>query len=302
MPSWLLAACLCGAALGGAVVAVHLVFAPTTPDLADTIARLRRTSRSARAAGPAAAGESPRTERFGAWVQRLTANLPGLAVPYADLDLIGMTPAGFHASKGVWAVIGLAAPAVITAWAWILGVSLGWETPVLLALLLAVGGWCVPHLLVRRRAAETRQRFARTITAYIDLVVLERLSGATLATAIIEPAGVADAPLFRRIRQALGRSQLERKPPWVALRELADDIALPDLQELADTMELSGAKGAPMAEQLKARASDIRNAWLHADVEAAGAASQRQVATTGLLLFCFLVFVGAPALLRLVAP
>jgi len=283
---------------------LYLVLAPTTPDLADTIERLRRSSRTPRVPRDSttlAGTKAPRVDRFGAWVQRQSISLPGLTVPYADLDLIGMTPARFHASKGVWALFGLAAPAILAAWSWILGISLGWETPVLLALVLAVVGWCVPHLLVRQRAAITRQRFARTITAYIDLVVLERLAGATLATAIIEPAGIADAPLFRRIRQALGRSQLERKPPWIALRELADDIDLPDLRELADTMELSGSKGAPMAEQLKARASDIRNAWLHADVEAAGAASQRQVAATGLLLFCFLVFVGAPALLRLLS-
>lgn len=299
MPSWLLAACLCGAAAGGALVALWLCLTPTTPDLAETLTRLHSRPDSLVRAGVAEVAAPTWSERLGGWVQRRTATLPGLRTPYRDLDLLGMSTARFHAHKAFWAVVGLAAPTLLMGWSALLGLTPGWGTPVVLGLALAVAGWCLPHLTVRRAATATRQRFSRTITAYIDLVVLERLSGATLATSIIEPATVAEAPLFVRIRQTVNRHQLERKPPWSALRELADSLELPDLRELADTMELSGLKGAPMADQLKARAGDIRNAWLHHDVEAAGAASQRQVAATGLLLLCFLVFVGAPALLRL---
>lgn len=300
MPGWLLAACLCGMAVSGAGIALWLCLTPTTPDLVETLTRLHSRPEALSRAAVTDVATPTWQERLGGWVQRRTTTVPGLRTPYQDLDLLGMSAAHFHAHKALWAVAGMAAPTFLVGWSALLGLTLGWGTPVILAIMLAVAGWCLPHLWVRRRAATTRQRFSRTITAYIDLVVLERLSGATLATSIIEPAMVAEAPLFVRIRQTVNRHQLERKPPWSALRELADSLELPDLRELADTMELSGLKGAPMADQLKARAGDIRNAWLHHDVEAAGAASQRQVAATGLLLLCFLVFVGAPALLRLV--
>ncbi|MFW6600395.1 hypothetical protein ACQBAU_18275 [Propionibacteriaceae bacterium Y2011] len=305
MGSGMVAAVLCAVGVTAALVVLVTAFVPTTPDLADTLARLHRrpdalTSDSTTGVRPT--GErTGRVDRFGGWLLARAGGLPGLAIPYRDLDLLQQTPARFFAAKGCWAVAGLALPSVVAAWAWILGTPLAFSTPVLLALVGAVVGWLVPHLQVRQQATVTRQRFSRTITAYIDLVVLERLSGATLAASIIEPASIADAPLFRRIRQQLSRTQLERKAPWTALRELADAIEVPDLRELADVMELSGTRSAPMAEQLTARAGDIRNTWLTRDVEAQGAASQRQVAATGLLLFCFLIFVGAPALLRLVS-
>lgn len=299
MADWLLAACLTGIALAGAIIALVVALVPTTPDLASVVDRLQHR----RGSIGATTAPAPRhgIEHLGNWVQSRTGALPRPGVSDADLDLLGLSNARFHAHKLFWALGGLASPVLLVAWSSVFGLSLQWSLPVLLAPVLAAGGWVLPHLLVQRRAAATRQRFARTITAYIDLVVLERLSGAGLAAAIIEPAQICDAPLFVRIRQSVTRHQLERQPPWNALRQLAKDVDLSDLTELADILELSGVKGAPMAEQLKARASDIRNAWLHRDVEAAGAASQRQVATTGLLLLCFLVFVGAPALLRLVA-
>src|SRR5690606_7410991 len=149
-------------------------------------------------------------DRLGAWVQARTGALPRLGVTEADLDLLGLSHARFHAHKLFGAIGGLATPVLVVAWASLFGLSVGWTTPVLLAVVLAVGGWFLPHLLVRRRAAATRQRFARTITAYIDLVVLERLSGAGVAAAIIEPAQICDAPLFVRIRQAVTRHPLER--------------------------------------------------------------------------------------------
>ncbi len=297
MPDWMLASLLAGAAAGAALMLVLVALLPTTPDLADTLGRLH--ARRSRRERVESTDRARRLDRFGGWVAARTGGLPGWGVPYADLDLLGMTSARFHGLKATLALLGLAGPATVGAWSALLGTPIGVTVPVALSLALAVALWFLPHALIRRDAQATRQRFARTITAYIDLVVLERLSGATLAASIIEPASIAEAPLFRRIRQTLDRNQLERKPPWTALRELADDIELAELRELADTMELSGTRSAPMADQLRARAGDIRNSWLNRDIEAAGAASQRQVAATGLLLLFFLVFVGSPALLLL---
>lgn len=299
MPSWLLASLLVGASAAAAIVCLVLVFLPTTPDLATTITRLHRRPVLTHETTAAAPNEQGWAERLGSWVMPRTGWLPSMAVPYSDLDLLDLSVARFFGMKTLGALVGLALPTLVAGTLSLTGTPLGLGVPVVASLVLMVVMWLLPHVLVKRDAAEARQRFSRAITAYIDLVVLERLSGATLASAITEPASIANAPLFRRIRIALNRSQLERKAPWVALRELARSIEVSELKELADTMELSGTKSAPISEQLKARAGDIRNAWLNKDIEAAGAASERQVAVSALLLMCFVAFLGAPAIMQL---
>ncbi len=292
-----LLAVLTGLFGAAAVIAAVAAFRPVVPDLADTLSRLHRST-NPRSPTPAD-GDAP--DRFGRWMMSRSSTLPGLATPYADLDLIGMTPARFFASKAVWATIGLALPALLGTIFWVLGFAIPFAIPAVLSLVCALLGWMFPNLAIRRDAVAARERFARAITAYIDLVVLERLGGAGVASAIADPAAVAAAPLFVRIRQSLDRHRLERQAPWTALRRLGESIELPELKELADTLELTGTKSTPVAETLKARARDIRNAFLNKDVERASAASQRQTAVTAVLLVCFLAFLGTPLLLRLLA-
>lgn len=290
-----LLAVLTGLFGAAAVIAAVAAFRPTTPDLADTLNRLHRST-SPRPHTPAGEGAP---DRFGRWMMSRSSSLPGLATPYADLDLIGMTPARFFAFKAVWATIGLALPAVLGTIFWVLDFAVPVTIPAVVSLVCGLLGWMFPNLAIRRDAVAARERFARAITAYIDLVVLERLGGAGVASAIADPAGVAAAPLFVRIRQSLERHRLERQAPWTALRQLGESIELPELKELADTLELTGTKSTPVAETLKARARDIRNSFLNKDVERAAAASQRQTAVTALLLVCFLAFLGTPLMLRL---
>lgn len=292
-----LLAVLTGLLGAAAVIAAVTAFRPVMPDLADTLNRLHRSTNPR----PQTPVEGESRDRFGRWLMSRSSSLPSLATPYADLDLIGMTPARFFASKAVWAAIGLVFPALLGTIFWVLGFAIPFTIPAVLSLVCALLGWVFPNLAIRRDAVAARERFARSITAYIDLVVLERLGGAGVASAIADPAAIATAPLFVRIRQSLDRHRLERQAPWTALRKLGESIELPELTELADTLELTGTKSTPVAETLKARARDIRNAFLNKDVERASAASQRQTAVTAVLLVCFLAFLGTPLLLRLLA-
>lgn len=288
---------LTGLLAAAGVIALIVAFRPVDPDLGDTLQRLRRQPATV-AAEPAPHAGSWR-DRVGGWVISRSRSLPGRSIPYADLDLLGLTPARFAAQKLLAFLVGLILPPLLGTALGLLGFGVPLEVPAAFALLLGGLGWMLPHLAVRRDAKAARDRFARTITAYFDLVVLERLGGAGVASAITEPAALGRAPLFRRIRQTLERQRLERKTPWVALQQLADAIDLPQLRDLADAIELSGTKSTPIAETLRARARDIRNEFLNRDVERAAAVSQRQLATTGLLLGCFLAFMAAPSLLRL---
>ncbi len=284
---------LTGLLAGAAVIIAVTAFRPVAPDLGDTLYRLHHPSRPEQLE----AGQSG--DRLGRWLMVRSGVFGGLAIPYADLDLLGMTPARFFTAKAIFAAGGLALPVTFGIFVNAIGLGVPLAIPAGISVVLGLVGWVFPALAVRRDAAIAREKFARSITAYIDLVVLERLGGAGVASAISDPASIAKSPLFIRIRQSIDRHRLERKAPWVALRTLANDIDLPPLRQLADTMELSGTKSAPVAETLKARARDIRNAFLNQDVERAGAASSRQTATTALLLIWLLAFLGFPVLFRL---
>lgn len=294
--SWVLAI-FAGFCLAVAVLLLVSAVRPVHPDLGDTLARLHRPhTGSAADVGPQT---GPAGDRIGRWVLTRAAGLPGLAVPYADLDLLGMTPSRLFTYKAGFAAAGLLLPSAFGVAGTLFGLGVPWPVPAGTALVSAVGGWLFPNWAVRRDAVAARERFARSVTPYIDLVVLSRLGGAGVASAIADPAGIARAPLFLRIREALDRQRLERKAPWVALRNLADSIDLPQLKELADVVELSGTKSAPIADTLRAQARNIRNVFLNRDVETAGAASNRQRAGTVLLLVFFIAFFAAPLAIRL---
>ena len=56
---------------------------------------------------------------------------------------------------------------------------------------------------------------------------------------------------------------------------LAVELALPDLDDLADTMRLSGAEGVEVYETLRSRSSSMRQARLTAELAQANAIGER---------------------------
>lgn len=301
MSSSLILAVLAAACLGAAAVTIGSALMPTLPNLADLIADVERNS-----SGPALdarqqdAGPRRQSLLEGVGSLRLAQAIPGPTVPYDDLDLLGITPNRFVGMQVGVAFVALMLPIVLGLFISLLGLPVSLGVPLLFGLVLAVPAWFLPHWTVRQAATAARERFGRAVTSYIDLVVLERLSGAGVASSVVDAAQVAEAPLFGRIQETLLRRQLERQPPHVALRDLADTISLPELRELADTLTIA-SQDSPVAPVLKAKARSIRNIYLARDVERAGRASQRQTAATAILLMCFLAFIGAPVILRLLA-
>lgn len=298
----LILAVLAALAFGGAVLFFVAAFRPSLPNLSDLFVALERplqpTALTSRGRPESATATGSVMERVGR--TRLFRNVPGPAIPYSDLDLLGLTADRFVGYQVSAAGVCLMFPALVGAASNTFGLPMSMTLPLMLGVALAIGGWYFPHYAVRQDAKAARERFGRAVTSYIDLVVLERLSGAGVASAVVEASHVARAPLFVRIRETLLRRRLERQPPHVALRQLADSIDLPELRDLADTLTIA-ARDSPVTEALRAKARTIRNEFLARDVERAGRASQRQTAATTLLLMLFLVFMGAPALMRLLA-
>jgi hypothetical protein len=237
-------------------------------------------------------------ERAGLWaVRRLP--IGWMRIPAADLAVLRKTPASLLGDK--LAFVGLAALAVpLLSWMASWTIPLPVTVPVIATLATMVAGWFVPDLNTRQDAAQARVEFRRALGAYTDLVALERHGGGSGSRHAMELAAeVGDSWPFRRIAEELARSRFSGQQPWDALRHLADELAIPDLNDLADIMRLCGEEGAQVYDTLRARADAGRNAILAADLGHANEVGERMTIPASLTAVIFLSILILPALARL---
>ncbi len=165
----------------------------------------------------------------------------------------------------VYALIGLVMPPLLTYFFTVLG----WQLPLLIpvggSIALAVLLFFGPDMDVRTDARKARIEFSRALTAYIDLVALERIGGSGPRQAMEQAAEVGDSWVFQRIGEELARSRWSGVAPWDALHALADELGLPDLDDLADIMRLS-QEGAQVYSNLRARSTALRAAMLNQEL------------------------------------
>ena len=293
------------AVLGGALTGLGLAllgswWVPARPDLGDALARLSHPSDVARAAPvPVLA----RRDRVGLWVARM---LPARwatwgPAPTADLAVLRMPLSRFCGEKARLAVIGAVAPPVWAVFAAAVGVAPPLLVPVGASLVVAVAAWFAPDLRVREAARTERAAFVVAVGAWADLVALERLGGSATRQAMEKAAAIGEGPAFARLREVLRFSSHDRTPAWDALAALGQDLAVPQVVELAETMRLGGQEGAQIVTMLRARSASIRESTLTAQIRRAGQVGERLVVPTFVLAALFVVFVTVPALLRLLA-
>jgi pilus assembly protein TadC len=155
-----------------------------------------------------------------------------------------------------------------------------------------------PDLVVRSQAQEARARFRRAVGSYLDLVALERGADGGPAEALTRAAEVAHGREFRRIGDALVAARLRGATPWQALSELAAEVGVEELADLADVIALAGDDGAAVADTLTAKATALRTRQLAESAAAANTASEKLTLPGVVLAFAFLVLVCYPALAR----
>lgn len=245
------------------------------------------------------APEPPPTgaEGFGERVQR-TLKLPLTATQQRLLLMQGRSVGDFFVEKLVWAGAGLVLPILWSISRWMLGEPPS-VTPLALGLVLGVAGYFVADLRLRGGAEQQRRSAVDGIHTFFDLVVLERLANSSAAQAAANAAAVSDAPIFRRITAGLERARMEQTQPWDELHRIADEWQTPELADFADVMRLE-EQGAALAEVLRARVKELREAHLARQRAAA------EEATEGLALWMTLpalllgVAFVTPALLALI--
>jgi Flp pilus assembly protein TadB len=148
-------------------------------------------------------------------------------------------------------------------------------------------------------ARKARLEFARALGAYIDLVALERHNGSGVRQAMEAAAEVGDSWVFTRLSEELTRSRWSGQPPWDALHALADELGLPELDDFADIMRLSGEEGASVYTNLRARSAAMRTAMLNDEIAEANAVGERMTIPGSLLGVIFMALLVAPSLLRM---
>ena len=88
-------------------------------------------------------------------------------------------------------------------------------------------------------------------------------------------AEVGDSWVFSRLSEELARTRWSGQPPWEALHALGDELGLPELDDFADIMRLSGEEGAPVYASLRARSAAMRTAMLNDEKAKANEVGER---------------------------
>lgn len=286
------AALLAGALVGCGVTAIIAALRPAAPDLKTALVRLNQTPLP---------GELPHASLRQLWQQATTivTERARLSRHGADLALLGLTPHQMAGRMIGYAVLGLSFPAVLGALMSLAGVRLPFLLPTLASLVLAALFFLLPVVDLRRQAAKGRTQMRVTVCAYLELVALERAADAGPVEALDRAADIGEGPGFAHLRAALLRARVERQAPWQQLAGLGDQLAVPELRDVADIMRLSGESGAAVIPSLRARAASLREGILQSDVAAANSASERMAIPVALLGIAFMILLGYPALARI---
>jgi len=280
--------------LGISLLVVRLL--PAEPDLADALDRLApHRARPPAAATAAGSGK----ERLGLWALRVLPSGLWVRTPARELALLRMSLAQFYGEKLAFAALGLFIAPLLAFFFSLLGLGLPVAVPAIASLGLAAVMFFLPNYNAIDDARKARLEFARALGAYIDLVALERNNGAGPRQAMESAAAVGDSWVFRRLSEELTRSRWSGLPPWDALHTLAEELGLPELDDFADIMRLSGEEGASVYATLRARSAAMRSAMLNEELAQANAVGERMTIPGSLLGVIFMALLVAPSLLRM---
>ncbi len=201
------------------------------------------------------------------------------------------------------AVLAAGAGVVLPPLLWIVLDAMGVVAPLLApAVLVAVAvpcGTVLPFASLFGQARRRRAHVRVVVGSFVDLVVLALAGGEGVESALFTASQVSPDWAAQRIARVLIGAREGGVAPWTALTRLGDEIGVPELVELAATLQLAGTEGSKVRQALSARAVSLRR-HEQADAEAAANTTTERLFVPGaLLLVGFLVFIGYPAFARI---
>ncbi|WP_052441079.1 type II secretion system F family protein [Streptacidiphilus anmyonensis] len=289
---------LAGAAVGGGITMLVAGLSRGRGDLGDVIARMD-ANRIDLLAPQQAVQSTDWRERLGGWaLSRISDNL--VRLPRKELAILRESPALQLGKKIGVALYGLLAPSLGAAVAVAGGAQFPFAIPGVISLVFAVVGWFLVDVNTRQRAAEARTEFRIAIASYLDLVSLERAADAGPSEALKRAAQVGDGWVFERIRDALLRAELAGIAPWEGLRQLSEEIDVPELGHPADIIAIAGEEGASVYSTLQAQARSLRGVLLTDQQAHANTASEKMVVPVAALVLIMTCYIALPAMVRVI--
>jgi hypothetical protein len=290
-----------GILIGLAVYVAVLAVVPAHPDLADAVARVEH--RSPGHARDASDDEVQRdsTERLGNWAMRVLPAAAWARTPERELALLRISHERFYGKKVFGAVAGFLIPPLLTTLFTVLGWHLPFVIPALASPVLAGFLFFAPNLDAVANARDARAEFRVALGSYIDFVALERAATSGPRQAMEVAASIGNTWVFTRIAEDLARSRWSGVPPWDSLRALSQRLGLPELDDFAHIMRLSGEQSTAVYESLRARAESMRDAINGDQLAAANEIGERMAFPSTLMAVAFMGLLVAPALLEMVA-
>ncbi|MBA0049770.1 type II secretion protein F [Streptomyces sp. AJS327] len=215
----------------------------------------------------------------------------------ADLEVCGTDVEVHLAEKTACAVAGLIAPWLALG---VYGVGVGrWPgswmslaTSVIFAAVL----FFVPDLAIRQRARDRQAQMRHTLALVLDLTVIALAGGAGVHQALQQATEAPRGWAASKLRHAWTLATTTRTSPWRHMAEVGRKTHVPELCEIASTLDLAGSEGAKIRVSLDAKARAMRKRRL-ADLEGeAQAATERMSLPLVGLFAAFLILIGYPAL------
>ena len=215
-----------------------------------------------------------------------------------DLRVTGMSLSDHLAERVTLGLCGLLWGPVTVALLRVAGTDVGFTLPLWASLVLAPAGAFYPSLALRRRAIARRRSFRHALSAFLDVVSISLAGGRGVDSALRAGVNSGHGWAFDSLRNVLLEAQLLGETPWSGVSRLAGDLDIPELGELAASAALAGSEGARVRASLAAKARSLRLRGLTEVESAAHSASELMSVPVVLLMFGFVVFLGYPAIFR----
>ncbi|WP_327713694.1 hypothetical protein OG912_38005 (plasmid) [Streptomyces sp. NBC_00464] len=280
------------AAAAGALIGLAVRAAwPAKPDLSSVLDRLDVSKTQAALPSAAPTLTNSLSERVG---NRLLGELGGrIALPLRDLNLLRISPAEHLGKRVLFSLYGLLLPQLMQALLALAGAAFSFTIPLVVSLALAALFWFLPGREVARNAAAARLVVRHAAASYLERVALARIANSGAAQSLTETAEVGDGWIFVRMRQVFHQADLAGVTVWDALKQLGDELDIPELTRPADTLALAG-DGAAVYATLQAQARQLRIAMLSDAKAQANEASAAMVLPVTFGVVLMLVFVMIP--------
>jgi tight adherence protein C len=286
---------LAGALIGmGLLVALRVAVEPPMPHLGRRLTELYEP--------PPGDGAEAVRARWRSWaLKAMRFGGSDLATLRRDLAVCDLTMERHAVVKLGFAVGGALVPLAVAAVWTAAGITVAPAVIVLAATVAAVAGFVVPDVVLARRAARRRRDFRYGLSLFLELVVIVLAGGGGVNTALYDAASAGTGWGFGALRRTLHTARLQRRSPWAALTELADQIGSGELRELASSVELAGTSGARVRESLRAKAISVRDHELAESEAEALAASERMGGPMVGMFVGLILLIGYPAMVTVLA-